>query len=304
MITYSLMNDLSELDWSLVRSFLAVAEEGSLSGAARALGSSQPTLGRHVAALEAALGVELFERRRRGLVATEAARALLPAARDMRAAAGRFGLAAAGHDNRLAGTVRITTSVAVAHHHMPGIVASIRRDAPEIQIELVASDTSENLLFREADIAVRMYRPSQLDVITRHLGDIELGLYAARSYIVCAGMPDGPAALGSHAMIGFDRSDLIRKGLREAGLDPPEGFFAVRCDDQGVCWELLRAGCGIGVAQVAVARGEPDLVQVLPDIPLPRLPVWLTAPEALRTSPRIRFVFDRLAAALEGLGSP
>jgi len=298
------MNDLLGLDWSLVRSFLAVAETGSLSAAARALGSSQPTLGRHVAALEAALGVALFERRRRGLVPTEAARALMPEAAAMRRAAGRLALAAAGRDTRLAGTVRITTSVAVAHHLMPAIVAGLRRDAPEIEIELVASDTSENLLFREADIAVRMYRPAQLDVVTRHLGEFELGLFAARGYIARAGMPEGPAGLDGHVMVGFDRSDLIREGVRALGLDPPKGFFAVRCDDQGVCWELLRAGCGIGVAHAAVARAEPGLVRVLPELALPRLPVWLTAPLALRTSPRIRFVFDRLAAALEALAAP
>ena len=155
-------------DWTLTRSFLAVAETGSLSAAARQLGLSQPTLGRHVADLEAQLGMPLFQRAPRGLIPTTAALNLLPHARAMRDAAARLHLAAAGQTETLAGTVRLTASRIVAHYILPAIIAELRQAEPGIEVELVATDATENLLFHEADIALRMYRPTQLDIVALH----------------------------------------------------------------------------------------------------------------------------------------
>ena len=158
-------------DWTLTRSFLAVAETGSLSAAARRLGLSQPTLGRHIAEMEARTGLSLFARQPRGLAPTEAALTLLPHARAMAEAAAHLSLAAAGRDPALTGTVRLTASRIFAHHLLPPVLADLRRAEPGIEIELVPSDISENLLYRQADIALRMYRPTQPDLVARHLGD-------------------------------------------------------------------------------------------------------------------------------------
>ena len=133
---------LAALDWSLVQAFLAVAEEGSLSGAARALGASQPTLGRQIRAIERQLGADLFHRRPRGLEPTATGAALIGPARAMRDAVQQIALTAAGREARMAGTVRITASVAMSMHHLPRIVAAIRAAEPEIRIELVPSDES------------------------------------------------------------------------------------------------------------------------------------------------------------------
>lgn len=294
------MNGVMTTDWSLIRSFLAVVDHGSLTQAAKATGQSQPTLGRHVEALEATLDLVLFTRQTRGLALTEAGQALVPAAREMQAAAARLTMAAEGRSGVMDGTVRITTSVFFAHAWMPEIIAGLRRDAPEVEIELVPSDSSENLLFREADIAVRMYRPTQLDVVTRNLGEIELGIYATRSYIERYGVPKTIGDPG-HSVIGYDRSDQILRGMREMGMKVDRHFFAVRCDDQGVYTRLLLAGCGIGFCQVPAAEREPELQRVLEDITLPRLPIWLTAHEAMRGIARQRFVFDRLADGISAL---
>ena len=176
-------------DWTLYRSFLAVAEHGSLSAAARHLALSQPTLGRHIAELEAALATALFTRVPRGLVLTDAGTAMLPAARQMRDAAAALALLAAGREGSLSGTVRLTASRVVSHYLLPPILADLRQKEPGIEIELVPSDSTENLLFREADIALRMYRPTQLDVVTRHLGDLGTAIYAARSFLDRHGRP-------------------------------------------------------------------------------------------------------------------
>ena len=292
-------SEIGKLDWALVRAFLAVADTGSLSAAARQTGISQPTLGRQMKAIEAALGLTLFRRHPRGFALTEAGAALLSPARAMRAAMQEIAMYAAGHDGDLNGTVRITASDMVCHHVLPPMVARIRAAAPEIAVELVPSDTTENLLYREADIAVRMYRPEQLEIVARYLGDIALGVFASKSYAERHGLPDSVAALRNHDIVGYDRSELIVRGMRQAGFEIGREDFPVRCDDQTVYWELVRAGCGIGFGQAMVARGDPEMIEIDLGIPVPSLPVWLAAHEGLRHTPRVRKVWDVLA---EGLG--
>ncbi len=292
---------MDNLDWSLIRSFLAVADAGSLSAAARATGISQPTLGRHVREAEAALGSPLFQRSVRGQHLTDAGQALLPAARDMKAAAARLSMAATAQDPALAGPVRVTASRIVAHYLLPPMLAALRDKEPAIRVDLVASDESDNLLFREADIALRMYRPTQLDVITRHLCDLPLGLYAARTYLARHPAPLSEADLARHSFLGFDTSDRVEQIMRSFGMDAAQADFSARCDDQIVYWNLVRAGLGIGGMQVLIGDADPTVARVAPFLTLPPLPVWLTAPEALRQSPRIRRVFDHLAASFTGL---
>ncbi len=290
-------------DWTLYRSFLAVAETGSQSAAARQLGLSQPTLGRHIAELEAALATGLFARAARGLVLSDAGTAMLPAARQMRDAAAAMALLAAGREGSLTGTVRLTASRTVSHYLLPPILADLRQKEPGIEIELVPSDSTENLLFREADIALRMYRPTQLDVVTRHLGDQPIAIYAAKSYLDRVGRPQTTAELLALDFIGFDRSDLILRLMAGLGIQRRREDFPVRCDDQVVYWNLVRAGCGIGATQCLIADVDPTVERVASFVQLPSLPVWLTAPEALRQNPRIRRVMDHLAAAFKSLSA-
>ncbi|WP_372612254.1 LysR family transcriptional regulator [Aquicoccus sp.] len=287
-----------DIDWSQMQAFLAVAEAGSLSAAARVLGVSQPTLGRQIRAMEEQTGLTLFRRQPRGLDLTQDGAALLPHARAMRDAMRDVALYAAGHDAEMAGVVRITASEVVAHHILPPIMAGIRANHPEIELELVPSDRAENLLFREADIAVRMYRPEQLDVVARRLGELEIGIFAARSYLERRGRPESPEALLQHDLIGYDRSELILRGMRAVGFDLTRDAFSTRCDNQVTYWELLRAGCGIGFGQRHVARIDPGVEEIDIGIAIPGLPVWLAAHRQLRQISRLGHVWDRLADGL------
>ncbi len=293
-------NGLLKLDWSLVQTFLAVSERGSLSQAARQLNISQPTAGRQIRQIETTLKLELFQRQPRGLSLTETGAALLPHARQMADAMHGLSLAAAGRSESLSGPVRITASVFTAQHHLPPILARLREEEPEISIDLVPTDRSENLLYREADIAVRMHRSEQLDIVTRHLGEMELGLFAAKSYIARRGRPKTFAEFFDHDLVGYDRSDLILRGMRDMGVEAQRDWFATRTDHHGVYWELVRAGCGIGFAQCNVGDTDPAVERILPEIPMPTLPLWLAAHEAVRNTPRLRRVWDALA---EGLAS-
>ena len=301
MQSCAIQDCMENVDWWRIRSFLAVAETGSLSAAARALNLSQPTLGRHIAELESGLNLILFTRTARGLVQTAAAKALVPHAMAMRDAAAKMSLVAAGHDETMSGTVRLTASRVVANYILPAMLAQFRQMEPNIQIELVPSDSSENLLFREADIAVRMYRPTQLNVITSHVCDLPMGLYATPAYISQHGTPQNFDDLGAHEFVGFDRSDAIISIMRNMGLTRVREDFNLRCDDQIVYWSLVRAGCGIGGMQTVIADAEPGVVRVAQFITLPALPIWLTAAEELRQTPRIRRVFDHLSHSFKAL---
>lgn len=292
-------NPLSSLDWSLVQAFLAVAETGSLSAAARKTDTSQPTLGRQVQRMEASLGLTLFHRRARGLELSEQGQIILPAARMMQEAAGRMALVAAGQDLALAGVVRITASDVVSHFVLPKILVNLRRAEPGIQIELVPSDTTENLLFREADIAIRMYRPAQLDVITRHVGDMQIGIFGARAYLDHVGIPATIEDAMNLDFVGFDRNDLMVQGMAALGLRVSRDWFPVRTDDQAAYWHLVRAGCGLGIGQLAAVAADDTIIHLFPDLPIAPLPIWLTAHEAMRKTPRVRRVWDLLALGLQ-----
>lgn len=294
----------SQIDWSLIRAFLAVAEAGSLSGAARQLSQSQPTLGRQIKLLETQMGLRLFERQTRGLALTPTGESLLEPARAMRDAFGQLSLRAAGRDASMQGTVRITASEVMAHHVLPEILAHMRELEPDIQIELVPSDSSENLLFREADIAVRMYRSTQLDVITKQIGVAHMGIYAAKTYLAKHGRPQKIEDLLDHTIVGYDRDDRIIQGMRALGWPATRDFFEVRCDDQNTYWELVRAGCGIGFTQQSFAGRDPRVERILSDADLPSLPIWLAAPEAMRSTPRIKRVWELLEEGIAKVFTP
>ena len=278
-----------------MRAFLAVAETGSLSAAARALGQSQPTLGRHVRAAEAALGATLFVRVPGGLQLTDIGRSLLGPAREMAAASARLETLAAGRDMAVSGTVRITASVVVSHYLLPSIIAELREAEPAIEVELVPSDTTENLLFREADIAIRMFRPAQLDIVTRKIGDSPMALYASGGLLARFGQPADLDALTRLPFVGFDRSDMTLRLVRGWGLDVDRGFFGVRCDDQAVYWKLVCAGCGVGGMQTLIGDAEPQVQRLDVQPELPPLPLWLAAHEAMHKTPRVKRVWEFLA---------
>ncbi|MCM2561575.1 LysR family transcriptional regulator [Lutimaribacter sp. EGI FJ00015] len=285
-------------DWTLIRAFLAVAESGSLSAAAQRLGTSQPTVGRQIKSLEAQLGTVLFTRHARGLDLSAQGQALLPSAKAMQAAAQRLSLQAAGQAETLRGTVRITASQVVSHYLLPPVLAGIRQQEPEITIDLAPTDSPENLLFREADIAVRMFRSSQLDIVTRQLGELPVVIFASRAYLDRRGRPTTPEALLDHDLIGYDRSELIIKGMRAAGFPATRDWFTLRCDDQAACIELARAGCGVGFAQRHIVERDPTLEIIDIGLNLPALPVWLAAPQSTRKTPRIARIWDLLSQGL------
>lgn len=294
---------MRDLDWNLLNSFLAVATMGSLSKAAANLGSTQPTVGRHIEQLEANLNVRLFDRTQKGYKITELGMQLAEQTKSMKQLADNIGLIAAGKSQQVAGTVRITSSEMIAINHLPQAISKIRHHHPEISFEIVANNRSDNLLEREADIAIRMYQPQQDDLIARRVNELEMGIFISKKYPRYEDAmqlePSNLEAFATHDFIGYDRDTMILDGFKQLGIKfngklVTKDFFCIRSDSQEVGWNSLKAGLGISFQVVSACQNHDDLVRILPEFELGTMPIWVTAHREVKTSRRIRLVYDQL----------
>lgn len=290
----------SSIAWEWYRSFLAVLREGSLSRAARALDLTQPTVGRHVAALEAGTGQALFIRTPAGLVPTEAAQALRPLAEAMDSNAAALERAARSQGDGIRGVVRVTASEVVGLEVLPAVLTTLREAHPGLVVELVISNQVQDLLRREADIAIRMTQPRQEALIARRVGVVEVGLHAHARYLARQGAPESLDDLKDerHTLIGYDSDVPYVRELARRFPMLTRDRFQLRADSDVAQLALIRAGAGIGLCQVALARRDPFLQRVLPDALTIPLETWITMHEDLRHSPRCRVVFDALVQGL------
>ncbi|AJC22444.1 LysR family transcriptional regulator [Pandoraea pulmonicola] len=288
----------ANLSWDLYRTFLAALTEGSLSGAARALGITQPTAGRHIATLEAALGQTLFTRSQTGLLPTDAAQALRTHAQAMQHTALAFERAAASQGDGINGVVRVSASEVVGVEVLPPILTALRRTHPQLTIELVPTNRIQDLLHREVDIAVRMAVPQQEALIARRVGSIDVGLHARDDYLARYGMPSTLADLAHHTLIGFDRMTPFLRDATRGSTVWTRDAFAFRADSDLAQLAMIRAGYGIGGCQVPLARRDARLTRVLPAAFRFKLATWVTMHEDLRANPRCKITFDALVAGL------
>lgn len=285
-------------DWNQVRAFLATAEEGSLSAAARALGQTQPTLSRQVAALEESLGVTLFERAGRAMSLTGAGLEVLEHVREMADAATRLSLSASGQSQTIEGRVIITSTSVFATYHLPQIIAKIHAAAPNIEIDILPSNEVRDLTRREADISIRHARPEQPDLIAKLVAEMTAHLYASTEYIQALGPFDTLDDLACATFIGLDRQNQMIDGLREYGLNLTPEQFRFNSPSGTVLFELVRLGLGISVLTKDIERQAPNVRAILPDQFTIPIPVWLVTHRELHTSKRIRVVYDILAEEL------
>ena len=288
----------TEPSWDFYRSFLTVLRQGSLSAAARELGLTQPTIGRHIDALEQAVGAELFTRSSNGLLPTDMALDLKPYAETLATTADAFLRTASSRRDRVEGTVRISASEVIGIEVLPPIIADLQEAYPGLQVELSASDALEDLMNREADIAVRMTEPQQDVLLARRIGDIPLGFHAHRRYLERHGTPQTMADLTGHRIIGFDRQTAYIRMMRKLYPAVDELAAAFRTSNHLAHLAAIRAGIGIGICQTGLASPNHDLVHILSDEFEMRLGTWVVMHESLRTSPRCRVTFDALVDGL------
>jgi DNA-binding transcriptional LysR family regulator len=291
---------MDNLDWNQLKAFLQTAQTGSLSAAARKLGLSQPTLSRKVAAIEQQMGVTLFERVGKAMVLTPTGLDLLEHARAMGSAAEALGMAASGRSQAVGGVVSVSATDAVATYLLPPIVQRLRAQEPGIVVEVIASNAISDLLRREADIAIRHVQPGQPDLIARLVREAQAHFYASEEWVRTHGHPRNGEDAAQLPFVGSDRNGQYLGYLRQHGLNVTEENFSCYSDHTVAHWALVRQGMGIGAMVDQIARDTPGIVRVLDDVPPVRFPIWLVTHRELRTSRRIRVVFEALA---EGLSS-
>lgn len=291
----------SDPDWNLLRSFLAILEEGSLSAAARRLGLTQPTIARHLGQLEAALGAELFLRSPRGLIPTDMAQELLPQAQSLAATVSALVRKASGAAGEVRGTVRISASEVIGVEHLPPILTRLRQQHPALAVELVVSNVVDDLLRRDADIAVRNVEPAQEALVAKRLPPILLGLHARRDYLERRGVPQSIEDLAAHDLIGFDQETPAIRAMIKRIPQFDRAAMALRTDSNLAQHAAIRAGFGIGICQVPIASRDSALVRVLPAEVSINLGVWIVMHEDLRDNARCRAVFDALVTGLAGV---
>ncbi len=287
-------------DWNHLRAFLATAETGSLSAAARELGLTQPTLSRQVSALEAELGIMLFERVGRNLELTQAGTELLEHTREMGDAANRVSLSATGQSQSIDGEVRITASDVFAANVLPKALKKIREAAPNLYVDVVAANDIQDLMRREADIAIRHVRPDQPDLIAKLVDEPKAYFYASESYIQRKGMPQSKQDLLDHEFISFGNLDEMIGFLEPIGVPVTTKNFVIGSANGLVAWRLCQEGFGISIMGEEIAQSETGMVRLLPDDPPVVFPMWLVAHRELHSSRRIRLVFDILSDFLSG----
>lgn len=278
---------MNNIDWELIRTFLAVAEHGSVSAAARAIGTSQPTLSRHIRELEQQTRLSLFERSTQGLSLTEQGEELIDAAHNMGESADRFSRLAGGLSAELDGDLRISANEIVSYYMMPPLLAAFREHHPGVAFEMVVTNHASSLNKREADLALRMFRPTQPDLVATRLPDLQLGFFARRDYLERHGAPRTLNELMTHTLIGFDETPTFIEVAADMGVSISRNNFQLRTEHMPLHIALMRAGAGIGVTHVGIAGSYPELVRVLPQAPLPALEFWCICHSDLKLNPRV-----------------
>lgn len=284
--------------WDLYRTFLAVLEEGSLSGAARTLALTQPTVGRHITELEEALGLSLFTRSQAGLISTSAALALQSDAQAMNNLAAALERTGRSFGDSISGLVRISASEVVGVEVLPPILTILQQTHPALEFELILSNKIQDLARREVDIAVRMTTPKQEVLLATRVGDMHLGLHAHTTYLEQWGYPESLADLAQHTLIGFAQETPYIRTAITAYPWWKNKKFAVRCDSDLAQLAMIRAGAGIGICQMGLAQRTPQLVHLLPEHFSMKLTTWVAMNEGLRHSASYLTTFKGLVQGL------
>ncbi|MFA5952237.1 MAG: LysR family transcriptional regulator [Hyphomicrobium sp.] len=290
--------NLSRLDWDLCRSFLAILRGGSLSEAARSLGVAHPTVRRHLEELEAALGTTLFTRSPTGLVPTELAVQLRETAEAMESAAENLVRSASAKAGGIAGTVRISASEVVGVEVLPDILAGLRNRHGDLAIELKVSNVIDDVLRRDVDIAIRMTRPTQVELAVRKIGAVRIGLFAHIDWLTAYGEPQSiEAVIDQRSLVGYDRNPALIQWLSSRGVMASKDAFSFRCDNDVGQLAAIRAALGVGLCQIPLAARYPKLKRVLPSYSV-ALEVWLATHPNLKDVPRVRATLEGLARGL------
>ncbi|MGE3303299.1 MAG: LysR family transcriptional regulator [Hyphomonadaceae bacterium] len=281
------------MDWDKLKTFHFAADTGSLTHAADKLGVSQSAVSRQISALEEMIGVPLFQRHARGLILTEAGQSLKDMTDEMASVVAMAESALQDARENVSGALRVTAPVAFGTTWLAPRMAGFTEQYPELRTELLLDDREYDLLKLEAECAVRLWTARQAELIQRKLFDVHVHLYASRAYLERAGAPENPAALDNHRIVAYRNPEGAQQ-LRELDWaihvgrqDGDPRTAALDVNNLVGVLAAVRGGVGVGALPDYMARGEPDLVSVLPAVDGPTFEVFFVYPSDLKRSRRI-----------------
>ena len=288
---------MNNFDWQWWQYFIAIFEHGSMNRAALSLGVSQPTLSRQLLAMENQLGQSLFDRSTQGLTLTMFGQGLLEEGQRMQSSAERLQRLAQGHTQTLTGRIRLSVNELIAQYYLPKILPSFMDSFPDLSVEIDVSNETTSLDKRDADIAVRMFPPTQPDVVARHLFDIPLGFFASKEYLDKHNHPSNTAELFKLRVLGYDRSRQFEEGAQRHGLKMKNEHFKFRCDFMPLHLELAIRHGGIVATHQSLAT-KAGLLEIRVGIDLPVLPVYLVCHRDIQHNKNLRAIMDFLVSEL------
>ena len=293
---------MNKVDWDDIRFFLAAARTGSLAAASRQLGSHQPTVGRRIDGLEKRLGVRLFQRHAQGLTLTEEGQRIMQAAESMGEAAATLQRTSGFEDIDIRGSVRIAAPSGLAVHVIAAKLPQFHARFPNLDVVLQPSVSSADLTHGEADVAVRLYRPTAGELVVRRTNNMGLGLYGSPTYLQQHGTPQSTADLPQHCFIGYGEQlrhleescwlESITKGAR----------YLLRSDDTHTRLAAAESGVGLAVLPHVLVQRSSQLQRVLETEDAPPKTIWLVMHRDLRHMARIRAVLDWLDEVFAACG--
>ena len=281
-----------------IQSFYAVAREGSIAAATASGAGSRATLSRHIASLESEMSVTLFKRVGDGLLLTVTGEDLFLIAGEINLAASGWAAAAISQQEQIKGPVRVTASSGIAGRILPDIISKLAASEPAIEIELVVDGGNKSMSMYKADISIHTFAPKQSNLLARKLGEMKFGAYASLAYLERCGTPLTLLDLEGHDLVGEDQMSTFQNELKAYGLEISPKGFRFRCDNYLIAWNLVVAGCGIGLTQIRYGDAEPRVKRIFTELPALKLPIWISSHSELKTSPRVRFTFDLIAEEL------
>lgn len=295
---YTSMNNDPVFDWDDLRIFIAVARTGTTLGAARRLGTSQPTVVRRIGALEAAAGIALFERRRTGYTLTDAGRDIVPLAEEVERGIAAIADAMAARSRRLAGTIRVTAAEPVANLFLAPAAVAFRRTHPDVEIQLLISDEFVDLARGEADVALRATINGLADseLVGRKLADAPWGVYCSRAYAEKNGHPRSVEEAAGHAILSSERSGTGFPVMLWLEAAIPSAKVVWRSNSLANLQSALRAGLGLSALPCLLGRNDPELVKCFDAGGANRPDIWILAHPRARQQPHIRSFIDALSS--------
>ena len=295
---------MNRLNWDGYRYFIAVAKAGSLSAAAKMLDTNQSTVGRHIDALETALGIKLFQRSVKGLKLTKEGQAIFEQSQHIQNSIVKVHRLVQGDEATASGTVRLSLPEGLGQEVLIPALDNFYQQHPEVKLIFNMSATTANLQQGKADVSVRLFRPEEPGLIIKDLGEMKMGLYASESYNTNYGLPGQLRDVRRHRVITYGEQLSILPENQWLLNHSAESLRVLSSDSTVTRFKATVSGLGLSLQPEVLAQTNPDLIRLFKSAKLPAYKVWLVYHKDVQHMSRIRVVVDFISTCLGDVLQP